>query len=82
MSILNDLLGSDDQYIVAAAEEVAALIKQKNEGKLSTDEFAELSQSALEMSDVVKSMADLQRIQRIKAALENLLAIVKAVSAL
>lgn len=82
MSILNDLLGSDDQYIVAAAEEVSTLIKQRQEGKLSAEEFAELSQSALEMTDVVNSMADLQRIQRIKEALENLLTIVKAVSAL
>ena len=82
MSLLNDFLGSDDEFIAAAAAETQELIKQRQEGKLSESEFAELSQSALEMSDVVKSMADLQRIQRIKAALENLLAIVKAVSAL
>lgn len=78
MITLNELLACDDRVISAVAVEAAELIKQLEAGEMSTEEFTELSQSMVELTNVVDDMVDLQRRQQIQTAVQQLLTIMRA----
>jgi hypothetical protein len=66
--------------IAQAAKAIAKLTDDMSAGRISSEEFVELSQNVLDMKDVIAAMATLQERQAAQGALDKLISIVGVIS--
>lgn len=76
MSKFNEVLNHDEGIVREAARLVRDLEDALCAGKITEDEFKDLTHDVLSMSHIHEAMVDLNRKQSITAAFEKIVAIV------
>lgn len=69
ISSIDELKKSDDPIILQAVATVEQAKEAVNKGEITEDQYKELINDALEVSDVVNAMSDVKRKTKIKDAI-------------